>query len=316
MGIMDEVQALARAAKEADAIARVEAAAASDPEAMFMLANWRLWGLYGPQDLAACHRLLETAEQNGWREAALLRATLIGNGTGCPADPAAARRLLEPFAAENPAIAAQLRLLDAMPPESDAAGSAEEVNDNPVIRLARNFLSPDECAYLMRAAEPALRPSTVLDRQTGRPRPDPVRTSRGMNFGPAAEDLVVHAINRRIAAVTGTAVECGEPLHVLCYTQGQEFRPHVDAIAGAANQRQWTALVWLNSGYEGGDTDFPELGIEVTGSPGDCLFFRNVDAQGRPEPRMRHAGLPITRGVKWIASRWIRQMPYVPEIIR
>ncbi|HVM38062.1 MAG TPA: 2OG-Fe(II) oxygenase [Sphingomicrobium sp.] len=316
MGIMDQVQALARAGKAAEGIALVETAAANDPEAMLVLANWRLWGLYGPRDVAACHRLLAAAGQKGSRDAAILRATVVGNGTGCPADPAAARRMLEPLAGEDAAIAAQLRLLDAMPPESEAATGVEVVSDDPVIRLARNFLSADECAFLMRAAEPALRPSMVIDPHTRRPRPDPVRTSRGMNFGPDAENLVVHAINRRIAALTGTRVECGEPLHVLCYAQGQEFRPHVDAIAGAANQRQWTALVWLNAGYEGGETDFPQIGIDVSGSPGDCLFFRNVDDRGNPEPRMRHAGLPITRGVKWIASRWIRQAPYDAEILR
>jgi len=51
----------------------------------------------------------------------------------------------------------------------------------------------------------------------------------------------------------------------------------------------------------------------VKGSTGDALIFRNVDASGRPDPAARHAGLPVIRGEKLIASRWIRERPLDPE---
>lgn len=311
---MDEVQRLARQGNPGEGIALVARSANDgDGEALFILANWRLWGLYGPHDPAAALDLLHRAQAAGWSEALPLRAVLIGNGTGCAADPGQAREMLEPLAASNPAVAGQLRLLDAM---EDRPFEAEVLSADPDIRLARAFLAAEECTYLMRKAEPALRPSMIIDDATRRPVPHPVRTSFSMNFDPASEDLVVHAINRRIAALTGSDVSSGEPLHILRYTPGQEFRPHLDAMPGEANQREWTALIYLNEGYGGGATLFPDLGISAKGSTGDCLIFRVCNDAGEADLRLKHAGEPVTQGVKWLASRWIRRHAYVPEIVR
>ena len=189
------------------------------------------------------------------------------------------------------------------------------ISEDPEIRTAAGFLSEAECAYLRARAQPLLQPSMIIDDRTGRPRPHPFRTSMGMNFDPTQEDLVVHAINRRIAALTGTDVRCGEPLHVLHYTGAQEFRPHLDAVPGAANQRVLTVLVYLSDGYGGGETDFPELALTTKGRTGDALVFRNADATGQADPRAIHAGRPVSRGEKWLASRWIRQAPYEAEVL-
>jgi prolyl 4-hydroxylase len=73
-------------------------------------------------------------------------------------------------------------------------------------------------------------------------------------------------------------------------------------------------LVYLNDDYEGGETDFPELGLRIRGAAGTGLLFANAMADGRPDPRMRHAGLPVQRGSKLVASRWIRaRAPQQPE---
>lgn len=310
---MAEAQRLARAGKPADGIALVERSAASgDAEALLALANWRLWGLYGPRDLAAAHRHLERAAAAGSREAAKLRAILIGNGTGRAADPEGARHLMRELAAEDAQAAEQLALLDRMP--GTPAFEVEILSADPDIRLLRGFMTGEECDYLVRQAEPLMRPSMIIDPATGRQVPHPFRTSTSMNFDPTLEDLVVHALNRRIAAATGTLVDAGEPLHILHYAPGQEFRPHLDAIDGAKNQRQWTALTYLNDGFEGGETTFLDLGITTIGRKGDCLVFRVAHDDGTADRRVRHAGLPVTAGVKWLASRWIRERPYEAEI--
>jgi prolyl 4-hydroxylase len=36
-----------------------------------------------------------------------------------------------------------------------------------------------------------------------------------------------------------------------------------------------------------------------------------VRENGAFDERMIHAGLPVTQGVKWMASRWIRSEPYL-----
>ena len=90
------------------------------------------------------------------------------------------------------------------------------------------------------------------------------------------------------------------------FTLPQRYR-----TANARALRHWTALIWLNHDYEGGQTDFPDVGVRVKGGVGDLLLFHNVTADGLPDQRMMHAGLPVTSGVKWMASRWIRGRDYL-----
>ena len=97
-----------------------------------------------------------------------------------------------------------------------------------------------------------------------------------------------------------------EPLQVLRYRSGGEYKPHMDAIRAEPNQRILTVLVYLSDDYEGGETQFPRTGLSFRGRTGDALLFRNADSDGRPDPLTLHAGLPVTRGTKYLASRWIR----------
>jgi prolyl 4-hydroxylase len=312
MSVLAEAGRLAQAGRRGEAVALVEEAAeANDAEALFALANWRLYGMFVPRDPAAAHPLLARAAAAGSSEAALLRLALLASGTGCAADPEGAAAQLR--ALPDPAAQRQAAMLDAM---DEAPRPSETLSEDPSVRLVRGLFSAAECDYLIALAAPALRPSVIVDAATGRPKPDPVRTSDGMNFGPAQEDLVVNALNRRLAAATGTPYENGEPLHVLRYSPGQEYKPHLDALPGVDNQRSVTALVYLNGGYQGGETVFPVLGLSAKGEPGDCLVFRNVHEDGRGDLRTRHAGAPVTGGIKWLATRWIRQRPFDPFLGR
>lgn len=277
----------------------------TNPDALFELARRRLFAVGQPRDLPGAHDALRRAAAMGHVEAARWRAHLTANGTGVRADPDAAKRILAKLAPRDPRAAAQLAVLSRVPAPPDPI--REPVSDTPEITLLGRLLDPEECRYLIALAEPELQPSFVIDPATGGRMPHPIRTSDGTNFGPTQEDLVVNRINRRIAAATGTRVEAGEPLHMLRYAPGQQYRPHLDAIPGLANQRAVTVIVYLNGGYGGGETDFPDLGISIGGAPGDALMFRNVGPDGRADPLTRHSGLPVTSGVKWIATRWIRQ---------
>lgn len=67
-----------------------------------------------------------------------------------------------------------------------------------------------------------------------------------------------------------------------------------------------TFLIYLNSDFEGGETDFPELNLSYRGAPGDALQFANVDASGAPDVRTLHAGRPTRSGEKWLFSQWVR----------
>lgn len=314
MNAVAEGHRLAAAGRRAEGIALIERAAdEGDAEALFMVAHWRLFAMEGPRDLAAAHRLLQRAGEAGHAEATRTLATLVGNGTGCPPDTGRARKLLESIRDVDGHAALQLVFGDRMRPLADFSPEMGEVlSQAPFIKLVPRAFTPEECGYLRVLAEPRLQPSFVIDPASGRRIPHPVRTSAGTSFGPTEEDWIVRKINERIARLSGTDVASGEPLHALRYEPGQQYRAHVDALPGEGNQREWTALVYLNAGYAGGETRFEEIGLNVRGEEGGVLIFRNVDEAGRPDPATRHAGLPVTGGTKWLATRWIRRSPFHP----
>lgn len=315
MKLLEQAKAVAaRSGRPGDAIAIIEAAARSgDADGNFLVAHWLLYGSDRPRDPRAAYRHLERAAQGGKAEAMRVLAHLAANGTGCDADREKALALLREAAASDPIAAGELALLPDLMSESEAnAAKRDLISADPHIEIIRGLLNEKERAWLMRRAEPLLRPSYVDDGKTGIGRPDPIRTSHGAAFLPHEEDLVVQSINHRIATATGTEVSQAEALYVMRYEPGQEYKPHLDALPGLRNQREWTAIAYLNEGFEGGATVFPELGLSIRGEPGDVLAYRNVDSDGDPDPRLRHAGEPVTSGAKWIATRWIRIGPHDP----
>ena len=283
-------------------------------DALFERAAAALSGSGGSRDLAAARALFAKAAAAGRRDAAVIFTNLVASGVGGPRDWAAAVRFLESLAPSGRRSRRELEIVRAMrltamgdpadPPRGERLCEAPEV-----VRFPGLFTAA-ECAYLIEAAEPMLAPSVVVDAKTGRQVRDPVRTSDGAGFTWPLETLPVHALNRRIAAASGTAPEQGEPLQVLRYRPSDQYRTHFDAIPGFANQRTHTMLVWLNDGYEGGETRFPTPGLALRFPAGDAILFRNVGADGRRDPAAGHAGLPVTRGEKLIASRWIRERAF------
>jgi prolyl 4-hydroxylase len=208
----------------------------------------------------------------------------------------------------------QLALLNRMDIDRDggprAVAAKSPLSDRPRAWTVSGLLTQAECGWLVRQAEPYLQPSVVVDPTTGRMVPNPVRKSDGATFGVLQEDAVVSAINRRIACLTGTALDSGEPLQVLRYRPGDEYKAHFDALPPGGNQRIATVLVYLNDGYEGGETAFLRTGASFRGRKGDALLFLNVQADGAPDPMSLHAGLPVRRGEKLIATRWIRERAF------
>jgi prolyl 4-hydroxylase len=310
MKLLEQAGAIARSDGPQAAVRFVEQAAqAGDPDGNFLVAHWLLYGSDRPRDAAAACRHLEQSAGAGKPEALRVLAHLTANGTGCAPDRDKALALLEKAATGDSIAAAELAML---PHVSDRTGEREPVSSDPHIEIVRGLLSLEECAYLIDRAEPLLKPSMVDDGRTGIGRPDPIRTSHGAAFLPHEEDLVVQAINRRLAAASGTEVGNAEALYVMRYTPGQQYRPHMDALRGLKNQREWTAIAYLNDAFEGGATAFPELGLSLRLGIGDILLFRNSDSSQQPDPRMVHAGEPVTSGEKWIATRWIRHAPHDP----
>ncbi len=291
-------------------MADLEQRANSDGAAALALAEARLMGDGGAPDAVGALAMVEQAARLGNADARRAWVYMTAAGIGRPADVGAATAMLSELAREDRFAAVQLAFLGHVTCDKRVGDVVPEIlSANPQITIHRGLFSAAECRYLMLLGTPWLERAMVIDEATGAGVIDSIRDADTSSFPPLAEDLVVQRINACIAAASGTDAKWGEPLTILRYQPGQQYRPHHDAGAQAA--RQWTALVWLNDGYEGGETDFPDVGVRVKGGVGDLLLFRNVRDDGTPDPRMMHAGLPVTSGIKWMASRWIRGKAYL-----
>jgi prolyl 4-hydroxylase len=133
-----------------------------------------------------------------------------------------------------------------------------------------------------------------------------------MHFVPSMYDAVVAQLVKRIAAIAGLPPAHAEPLGVLRYGPGQEYRPHYDYYTDDRHQAQRvaTVFVYLNHVEEGGGTDFPRLGVKVDPARGKAVKFLNCDAEAKPNPETLHAGLPVIRGEKWLATLWFWDRPF------
>jgi prolyl 4-hydroxylase len=314
-GDLREVDVLVGTGRRDEAIALLERLAEADEvPALLRLAEWRMFGTLVDKDVPEGRRLYERAARAGDPMASDFVTNFLASGTGGTRNWAKALKRLRREAERSPLRRSTLTALERMKLGPDgssrALGKERSAHTNPDVQLFEGFLSPAETAYLIEVSERFMTPSVIFDVASGRNIPDPVRTSWQATFIPVFEDPAIHAINRRIAKASGVPVENGEPLQVLRYTAGQEFRRHVDATRGQRNMRAKTFLIWLNDGYTGGETVFTRLGVALRGRPGDAVVFDNVDANGDPDPRSEHAGHPVTAGTKYIASRWLCAAPY------
>jgi prolyl 4-hydroxylase len=283
------------------------------------LALWLMIGKRVRRDLAGSRALFERAAQLGDDYSAGVVRAMVGAGVGGPPDWPRTMSLLKGAAKGNQDANKQLQLIEAM--QLGPAGEplqefrSEVLAGTPEVRLFPALFTKAECAYLIETAKPLLRPSVVVDPHSGQQVPNPIRTSAGASFPFVDENPAIHALNRRLAAASGTDVRAGEPLQILRYMPGEQYREHSDALPGVApsQQRVWTFLVYLDDEYDGGETAFPSVGLKVRGHGGDGLLFRNASTAGVPDARALHAGLPVTRGVKHLASRWIRAAPLAVE---
>lgn len=272
------------------------AADAGDADAAHRLAVLGAMGLGLPQDWGtALKRLTQAAElghATAGRQLALLSDSPVLEGR--PRDPA-----------DGVDLAAWLN-----PPQP------RMLSQGPAIFAIEGFLPDAVCDWLQDRAGALAEPALVYDPETGVGRREGVRTNAAAQFGLERMDVVLAVVRERIARAAGLPVPGLEWTQVLHYAVGQAFDWHVDwldpatpgyaADLAARGQRIATCLVFLNDDFEGGETAFEAGGLRHRGRKGDALMWANTLPDGSIDRRTRHAGLPPTRGEKWVLSQWLR----------
>jgi prolyl 4-hydroxylase len=182
------------------------------------------------------------------------------------------------------------------------------------ILVVDGVLSKLEAAYLRRYSQSSLRPALVQDPRTGQSFRSPLRTNSSTVMTPERTDLAIRLIERKIASVANRALLHAEPLGILHYAVGEEYKPHRDYLhdpsqigPGTPGQRLSTAFCYLNDVPLGGETEFLHWARRVTPQCGRIVLFDNCLEDGTPIPDSVHASLPVLAGEKWLATLWFRQ---------
>lgn len=187
-----------------------------------------------------------------------------------------------------------------------------------VVKEYDNFLSAAECDSLMQFCESQkMEQSSVLSYGA--------KSDVAVDMGSRASKTkwlpdAHHPVARKMAAfaaeLSGKPVENQEMLQVVKYDLGGKFNPHFDAcdidepeyknrVNHGAGQRLATLLVYLNDEYEGGETEFVEIGYTVKPTKGKAVFFWDTDANEEILPLSKHMGCEVRGANKWIATKWV-----------
>ena len=274
----------------------------------------------------------KTSQNNSLREWILSTATaghsieqIIQMMLRAGYQPRQARQLVAKIL-DRPAVAMDLvtdqrngrRTQHPKPPFQTVDGKRVDISvsvDSPVIRVLEGFMGEDECEQLIELARPRLDRSRTVNK-LGDDQVDEARTSQGMFFQ-VGEAPLIERIEQRIATLVDMPARYGEGLQVLHYLPGQQYEPHYDwfnpehhgyeMLTSKSGQRVASILIYLNTPPAGGGTHFPRAGVTVTARRGSAVYF----AYEEGDTESLHAGLPVVDGEKWIATKWIRELPFV-----
>ncbi len=188
--------------------------------------------------------------------------------------------------------------------------------ERPRIRVFENFATPTECDWLIERCREYLKPATVYENSGTQSQRHEGRSNSEAGYQLESSDVMLSLIQDRIARASGVPVENFEIGQLLHYKPGETFMRHSDFLQPgmheeieARGQRVATFLTYLNDDYDGGETEFTDVGFKFKARKGDALMFLNVDQAGAPDPLSMHAGMPTTRGEKWVLSLWLRGKP-------
>lgn len=166
----------------------------------------------------------------------------------------------------------------------------------PLVWTAPAFLSADACASLIERVESlgcAAAPVTTARGFVMRP---DVRNNDRAVFDDV--ELAASLFDRARALCPETLLgmrACGanERFRAYRYRAGQRFKPHYDGafVRSPDEQSLVTFIVYLNDGYEGGETAFLDLDRTIVPRTGDALFFQH---------HLLHEGREVARGTKYV----------------
>lgn len=114
------------------------------------------------------------------------------------------------------------------------------------------------------------------------------------------ENDFIRRIKDEVSRLSGIPVENQEDFHFVKYSEKGEYKTHHDG-----SFRIKTAMIYLNDGFSGGETYFPNIDRTIKPTIGKLIIWDNLDSNGDIDRDSYHAGLPVEFGTKYIGVIWI-----------
>jgi prolyl 4-hydroxylase len=187
-------------------------------------------------------------------------------------------------------------------------------NSNP-INIIDNFITSDNCDKLIQMAKNRFVTSTVYSTNTGAV--DTSARSSSCAYFKRDENDIIKSIENKVASELNISLNQIEPLQIVKYEKGQEYKYHYDYFGKETdqnlNQRVYSILVYLNDldEIDGGSTHFPLYKIRTYPFKGRAIGWNNLNPDGKENSLTLHAGEPILSDkVKYILTIWTRKLDY------
>ena len=182
--------------------------------------------------------------------------------------------------------------------------------EEPLVVVLGSVLDDEECEALIQLSKDLLQRSKIGSTKEV----SGIRTSSGA-FLTDVNNNTLARVEKRVSAIMGIPTEHGEGLHILNYKPGQEYTEHLDYFTSASkagkNNRISTLVLYLNDVEEGGTTFFPKLNLTVCPQKGMAVYFEYFYNDPILNELTLHAGAPVVKGEKWIATQWMRRQKVI-----
>ncbi len=165
----------------------------------------------------------------------------------------------------------------------------------PLAWTVENALPPERCEAYIRRFHAATPEQAPVITERGTEIDLAVRNNARVMWDDAAEaDALVALVRETVPATwNGEQLAGGNPrIRIYRYEPGEHHSAHWDTVVelGDGIASRITLVFYLNDGFGGGETEFPELGKTVTPKRGTALLFQH---------RVLHAARGVTAGVKY-----------------
>ena len=207
---------------------------------------------------------------------------------------------------------------------------------NPRVYVLDDFLSDEECDYIIKVGIPLLSDSTMYTGKGAKTRLDQAyrKSQSYQDTGRKMErsDERISKLLQRIHEHVFLPTEYGEDLQLSHYGPGDYYQLHKDTIPSLG--RYGTFLIYLNNVTEGGETIFPGVSRKTSSLPqlnwnshqqidmtpfcesdtvfkvapkkGRAVLFFPLNPDMTEDKYSIHGACPVVSGEKWILQRWLR----------